>query len=98
MLMVAPGSPVPLSVGRESLVISPVSSGPVLPGTSSTTEVITGAAGSTLSTVMLQLFEVPLAFPASSMAVAVRTWPPSRRWTEGVNSQLPLWGITRVPI
>ncbi|MNR43976.1 hypothetical protein D3C85_1626570 [compost metagenome] len=50
---------------------------------------MTGAAGTTLSTVMLQLFEVPLAFPAASMAVAVRTCPPSRRCTDGVYSQMP---------
>lgn len=43
---------VPLSVGRESLVSAPLSSVPVMPGTSSVALIITGCAGALRSTVI----------------------------------------------
>ena len=84
MVTVAPGSAVPLSVGVGSLVVSPTSSAPVRPSTLSTTCVMTGVPGATLSTVILQVFDVPLTLPAASMAFALSTWPPSCRCTLGV--------------
>ncbi|MNE21239.1 hypothetical protein D3C80_1143900 [compost metagenome] len=98
MLMVVPGSPVPLSVGRLSLVVSLILSAPVRPGTSSISWVMTGAAGARLLTVILQLFDVSLRLSASSTATAVKTCPPSGKCTTGVNDQLPLESTLAVPI
>jgi len=47
---------------------------------------------------MLQLLDVPLALPAASMAVAVKTCPPASMLAAGVKVQTPLAGITSVPI
>ena len=77
IVTVEPGSPVPFSVGSVSLVVSLVSSAPVRPGTSSMTCVMAGAPGAAVSTVMLQVFDVPLRLLLASTAVAVSTCPPS---------------------
>ena len=98
MVTVEPGSAVPLSVGVVSLVLSPELSAPRRSGTSSSTCVMTGAAGATLSTVRVQVLETGPGLPAASVATAVRAWGPSPIGEEGVKLHTPRPLATVVPI
>ena len=92
MVIVEPGSPVPLSVGVASLVVSLAPTGPVPTGTLSTSWVMAGASGAVPSMVMVQAFEtLPL------LDVAVSTWAPSASGVDGVKVHWPDDGTTTVP-
>ena len=98
MVTLEPGSAVPLSVGVVSLVLSLGLSAPRRSGTSSSTWVMTGAAGATLSIVRVQVLETPLVLPAASVATAVRACGPSAIGEEGVKIHTPRPLATVVPI
>ena len=98
MVTVEPGSAVPLSVGVVSLVLSPEVSAPRRSGTSSSTWVMTGAAGATLSIVRVQVLETGLVLPAASVATAVRVCGPSAIGVSGVKIHTPRPLATVVPI
>ena len=69
---VEPTSPVPLKVGRASLVLLPDVSVPVTGPISSTTLVTTGTPGAAVSTVKAKTDEFAEALPAASVAYARR--------------------------
>ena len=71
--MVVPGSPVPLMVGVLSLVRPFWLTGPVTPGASSTTPVMTGICAAVMSGASNGA--VGPVFPAVSVASAVRASP-----------------------
>ena len=80
-------SAVPEIVGVLSFVTSP-----------STGELITGALGTEVSTVISVTAEGMLVFPAASLAVAVRLCDPSDNAELGVNVQTPEPSAVTVPI
>ena len=69
--MVAPGSPVPRIVGSVSLVTPLSAIGPIMLPTSSSTSVMVGINGETVSTVRSKLLAA-LVLPAASVAVMVK--------------------------
>ena len=69
---VEPTSPVPLKVGRASLVLLPDVSAPVTGPTSSITLVTTGTPGAAVSMVKVKTDELAEALPAVSVAYARR--------------------------
>ena len=95
---VAPTSPVPLKVGRVSLVEPLLAMIPVPGLTSSITVVTTGAAGPVVSTVKANTGELAETFPTSSLAFTRRLYVPSVRTGSGVKVQLPLPSTVVVPI
>ena len=69
---VEPTSPVPLKVGRASLVVLPDVSVPVTGAISSITLVTTGTTGPAVSTVKVKTEELAEALPATSVAYTRR--------------------------
>ncbi|MNE51500.1 hypothetical protein D3C80_1461320 [compost metagenome] len=70
-VMVAPTSPVPLKVGRLSLVLSPLVISPITGPTSSSTVSTIGAAGGVVSTVNENTGEFADTLPAASLALTL---------------------------
>ncbi|MNZ33220.1 hypothetical protein D3C78_505630 [compost metagenome] len=68
-VMVAPISPVPLKVGRLSLVVSPLLISPITGPTSSSTVSTVGVAGGVVSTVNEKTGEFADTLPAASLAL-----------------------------
>ena len=66
MVMTSFGVPVPLSTGRGSLVVPPLSTGPVIWLTLSVTVGIPGWPGASVSMVMVTGVDGALSFPALS--------------------------------
>ncbi|OOB85030.1 hypothetical protein BZY71_21580 [Leclercia adecarboxylata] len=87
----------PVSSGRASLVSWPLTSGPVLPATSSLTLTSTGVAGGVISTVRTYSPESGLTLPAVSVAMAVKRCSPSASTVVGVKLQMPLALASTVP-
>ncbi|MNP14253.1 hypothetical protein D3C76_1065660 [compost metagenome] len=96
-VIVAPISPVPLKVGRLSLVLPPSLIFPVTGPTSSCTEVSAGAAGAVVSTVKEKTGEFAETLPAASVALILMLYTPSARPVDGIKVQVPPT-TTAVPI
>ena len=94
----APTSPLPVKVGRVSLVVSPLASVLVAAPTSSTTVITTGASGAAVSTFSVKAGEVPERLPAASVALTRRSCEPGVRSVPGIKLQLPLSLTKAVPI
>ncbi|MNU91523.1 hypothetical protein D3C71_814130 [compost metagenome] len=94
---VAPGSALPLKVGRSSSVVSPSFSAPTLPPTSSVTTRSVTCPGGVASTTKFQTPVASLVWPTGLVAVAVMLCVPSARLASGVKLHLPLASATVWP-
>ena len=86
-----------MRVGRLSLVGLPLITGPWIEPTSSTTEVMTGAAGAVASTFTVKPAVGRLTLPTASVAVTVRVCRPSASGVVGVKLQALLASATTLP-
>ena len=84
-VMVSPAVPVPVRVGRLSLVLCPSAIGPVTGPTSSVTAPMAGAVGSVRSTVTVAIGDCPLVAPVVVfVAVTAKVCGPSASGSSGV--------------